>query len=202
MSGDLERLGSARFHREVGIAASVADLIEPTLIGLGFRLVRVQITGGDGPSVQIMAERPDGSLAIGDCEAISRQLSPLLDVHEPIQGSYRLEVSSPGIDRPLVRASDFEDWAGYEAKVELKEPIGGRKRFRGLIEGLDDGEARIVCDLEAAGQQVLGFPVALIAEAKLVMTDALIRESLRSGKKSKQRRAGPRPASRPREMKD
>lgn len=194
MSGDLERLNSARFVREVGVAASIVDLVEPVLIDLGFRLVRVQVSGGDGPSVQIMAERPDGSIVIEDCEAISRQLSPLLDVHEPIEGSYRLEISSPGIDRPLVRASDFEDWVGYEAKVELKSPVDGRKRFRGVIEGLADGEARIACDVEGAGRHVLGFPVGLIAEAKLVLTDELVREALRRGKKLKSGRADKAPA--------
>lgn len=184
MSGEDERRNSVRFIREVGVAAAVADLAEPVLADLGFRLVRVQVSGGDGPSVQVMAERADGTISIEDCEAISRQLSAVLDVHEPMSASYRLEVSSPGIDRPLVRPSDFEDWAGYEARVELKEAVGGRRRFRGTIEGLDGDEARIVCDVEGHGRKVLGFPVALIGEAKLVLTDELIREALRRGKKA------------------
>jgi ribosome maturation factor RimP len=174
-----------RFIHETGLAARVVDLIEPALQDRGFRLVRVAITGQDGKTVQVMAERADGTLTIEDCEAISREISPLLDVHDPITGSYRLEVSSPGIDRPLVRPSDFEDWAGYEAKIELKEPVDGRKRFRGTLEGFEDGEVRIAVDIDQVGPTVLGFPVALVGEAKLVLTDELIREALRRAKKSK-----------------
>ncbi len=173
-----------RFIRETGLAARVADLIEPALQDRGFRLVRVAISGGEGKTVQIMAERTDGTMSIEDCEAISREISPLLDVHDPIAGSYRLEVSSPGIDRPLVRPSDFEDWSGYEAKIELKEPVDGRKRFRGTLEGFEDGEVRIAVDLDQVGRTVLGLPVALIDDAKLVLTDELIREALRRAKKS------------------
>ena len=120
-----------------------------------------------------MAERPDGSMTIEDCEAISREISALLDVNDPIAGAYRLEVSSPGIDRPLVRPSDFEDWAGHEAKIELTEPIDGRKRFRGTLEGFEDGEVRIEIDLGEAGRQVIGLPIGLVGEAKLVLTDEL-----------------------------
>jgi len=175
-----------RFIREAGLAARVADVVEPALLDGGFRLVRVAVSGGDSKTVQVMAERPDGTLTIEDCETISRDISPLLDVHDPIAGAYRLEISSPGIDRPLVRPSDFEDWAGYEAKVELKEPIDGRKRFRGTLEGLEDGEVRIAVDLDQIGRTVLGLPIGLVGEAKLVLTDDLIREALRRAKKSKQ----------------
>ena len=110
-----------RFVRESGSAGQIADLIEPALADMAFRLVRVRIMGRDEPTLQIMAERSDGTITIEDCVEISRQLSPLLDAHDPIVGKYNLEVSSPGIDRPLVRPSDFEDWAGYEVKVELNE---------------------------------------------------------------------------------
>jgi ribosome maturation factor RimP len=167
-----------RFFRESGLAAELAQLVEPVLTDLGFRLVRVQISGRDGMTVQIMAERPDGTISIDDCEAISRQLSPLLDVKDVIRGSYCLEVSSPGIDRPLVRPADFEDWAGYEAKIELTEPVSGRKQFRGRLEGYEDGEVRIEVELDQAGRTVLGFPVRLISHARLVLTDDLIREAL------------------------
>lgn len=180
-SGD-EGLSNDRFLRETGLAADIAALIEPALEDLGFRLVRVQVSGREGKTVQIMAERPDGSISIGDCEAISRQVSPLLDVHDPIAGSYRLEVSSPGIDRPLVRPSDFENWAGYEAKIELIEPIDGRKRFRGVLEGFEAGEVRLDVELDQAGRQVLGLPIDLVADARLVLTDELIREALRRAK--------------------
>jgi ribosome maturation factor RimP len=173
-----------RFIREAGLAARVADLVEPALLDGGFRLVRVAVSGGDSKTVQVMAERPDGTMSIEDCEIVSRDISPLLDVHDPIAGSYRLEVSSPGIDRPLVRASDFEVWSGYEAKIELKEPIDGRKRFRGVLEGFADGEARIDVDLGEAGRNTIGLPLGLIAEAKLVLTDELVREALRRAKKS------------------
>ena len=175
-----------RFIREAGLAARVADLVEPALLDRGFRLVRVAVSGGEGKTVQVMAERADGTLTIEDCETISRDISPLLDVHDPISGRYRLEVSSPGIDRPLVRPSDFEDWSGYEAKIELKEPIDGRKRFRGTLEGFEDGELRIAVDLDQIGRTVIGLPVGLVGEAKLVLTDELIREALRRAKKSKE----------------
>jgi ribosome maturation factor RimP len=173
-----------RFIREAGLPAKVAAIIEPALEDRGFRLVRVAISGREGKTLQVMAERADGSMTIEDCEAVSREISALLDVHDPIAGAYRLEVSSPGIDRPLVRPSDFEDWAGHEAKIELSEPIDGRKRFRGTLEGFEGGEIRIEVDLGDAGRQVVGLPVGLIAEAKLVLTDDLIHEALRRAKKS------------------
>ncbi len=176
-----------RFIHETGLAARVAELVEPALQDRGYRLVRVAISGQEGKTVQVMAERADGTMTIEDCEAISREISPLLDVHDPIAGSYRLEVSSPGIDRPLVRPSDFEDWSGHEAKIELKQPIDGRKRFRGILEGFEDGEVRIAVDLDQVGRTVLGLPVALVGEAKLVLTDDLIREALRRAKKSKEK---------------
>ncbi len=172
-----------RFLIESGLDAEVARIVEPALIDLGFRLVRVQISGRDGKTVQIMAERPDGTINIDDCETISRQVSALLDVNDVVSGSYRLEVSSPGIDRPLVRPSDFEAWAGNEAKIELRQPVSGRKRYRGIVEGYEAGEARIVVDLEGVGKTVVGFPVELISDARLVLTDELIREALSRAKK-------------------
>lgn len=182
-AGDDGALGD-RFIVESGAAARVAELIEPALSGSGFRLVRVAVSGREGKTLQIMAERPDGTLTIADCEAISKEISPLLDVHDPIAGSYHLEVSSPGIDRPLVRPSDFEVWSGYEAKIEVKQPIDGRKRFRGMLEGFADGEVRIEVDLGEAGRNIIGIPMALIGEARLVLTDELIREALRRAKNS------------------
>jgi ribosome maturation factor RimP len=171
-----------RYVRETGSAGQIADLIEPALADLGFRLVRVRIMGREEQTLQIMAERDDGTISIEDCVSISRQLSPLLDAHDPISGKYVLEVSSPGIDRPLVRPSDFEDWSGYEAKIELVEMLEGRKRFRGIIEGYADGELRLEVDLDQIGRQVIGLAVGLIAEARLVLTDELVRESLRRNK--------------------
>jgi ribosome maturation factor RimP len=180
----------ARFVLESGFAANLAELIDPVLVDLGFRLVRVAMNGGantaGGPSLQIMAERPDGTFSIDDCATVSRELSPVLDAYDPLPGAYRLEVSSPGIDRPLVRPSDFEDWAGYEAKIELSQPVNGRKRFRGIVEGFADGEVRIECTLDKVGTQLLGFPMHMIGEAKLVLTDELVRETLRRTKKLQQ----------------
>jgi len=171
-----------RFLRETGAAGQIADLIEPALAEMAYRLVRVRIMGRDEQTLQIMAERADGTIAIEDCVEISRQLSPLLDAHDPIAGKYHLEVSSPGIDRPLVRPSDFDDWAGYEAKVELTDMLDGRKRFRGAIEGYQEGELRLEVDLDQIGIHVIGLPLDLIGEVRLVLTDDLVRESLRRNK--------------------
>jgi ribosome maturation factor RimP len=179
----------ARFIGETGLAAEIAGLAEPVLAELGFRLVRVVVSGRNGATVQIMAERPDGTITVEECAEISRRLSPVLDVHDPIKGQYTLEVSSPGIDRPLVRPSDFEAWAGHEAKVEMKEPISGRKRFRGVLEGIDGEEVRIEVELDQLGHQVIGLPLGLIGEARLVLTDELIRETLRRTKKGNPDRA-------------
>jgi ribosome maturation factor RimP len=187
MQNDTMSVSGSRFIHEVGLAAEVAGLVEPVLDSLGFRLVRVEVSGRDGKTVQIMAERADGSMTIEDCEAVSREISPILDVSEVLSESYRLEVSSPGIDRPLVRPSDFEHWAGHEAKIELKEPIEGRRRFRGRLEGFEDGEIRMLVDLgETGGQKVIGLAIGLVSSARLVLTDELVREALsRAKRKSK-----------------
>ena len=172
-----------RFARETGPARTIADLAEPVLAELGFRLVRVKVSGRDGGTVQIMAERPTGEMSVEDCAAISRALSPLLDAYDPMPGQYRLEVSSPGIDRPLVRPSDFALWAGHEAKVELNEMVDGRKRFRGVIEGIAKDEVRLRIELEGKAEHVvIGLPFALIGEAKLVADMGSFRADL-SGKK-------------------
>lgn len=144
MSSEIEAdLSEKRLVREAGVAARVAQAIEGPLQGLGFRLVRVKMSNINGCTVQIMAERPDGSFTIDDCEAVSRAISPILDVDDPVGGAYNLEVSSPGIDRPLVRISDFARWVGYEAKVELSPPLDGRKRFRGIL-GVPDLDRQTV----------------------------------------------------------
>jgi ribosome maturation factor RimP len=169
-----------RLITEPGRAARVAVLAEPVLASLGFRLVRVRISGFAGCTVQIMAERPDGTMNIEDCEAVSRALSPVFDVADPIEGSYRLEISSPGIDRPLVRRSDFDRYAGHVAQIEMQAPIDGRKRFRGELRGTEGECARIGCD---DSNDIL-LRIDDMAEARLLLTDALVVESLR---KSKQR---------------
>ena len=167
-------IAEQRLARETGPAQRVAGLAEPVLADMGFRLVRVKMTG---PTLQIMAERPDGTFSIEDCTQVSRALSPLLDVEDVIAARYHLEVSSPGIDRPLVRPTDFEAWAGHEVKIEMAVPVAGRKRFRGNLEGYTQGEVRLFIDNpEGASKEpvLIGVPFADIGEAKLVLTDELI----------------------------
>jgi ribosome maturation factor RimP len=179
----IEANGEPRLIAEQGIAARVAVISEPALAGIGYRLVRVKISGLDGCTVQIMAERPDGTMTVEDCEAVSRALSPVLDVADPIDRPYRLEVSSPGMDRPLVRRSDFARFAGHRIKVDMATAIDGRRRFRGVLLGVEDDAARLRRDDAAPGEaDEVVLPIEEMAEAKLVLTDSLIAESLRRGK--------------------
>ena len=176
-------LDEPRLISDSGVAARVGAIVQPTLHDLGFRLVRVRVLASNGCTVQIMAERPDGTMTVEGCEAISRAISPVLDVEDPIDRAYHLEVSSPGIDRPLVRRSDFERWAGHEAKIEMAAPVEGRKRFRGVIRGVEgDGAVVERGDAKAGEEARVVLPLADMAEARLVLTDALIRESLRRDK--------------------
>ncbi len=171
-----------RLITENGVAARVAAVVEPAIEDLGFNLVRVKISAENGCTVQIMAERPDGTMSVNDCATVSRAISPVLDLEDPVPQAYHLEISSPGIDRPLVRASDFERWAGYEAKVEMAVPLDGRKRFRGFIRGVEDGHAVIdLPDVKEGLDPIARLPLTDLAEAHLVLTDNLIRESLRRG---------------------
>ncbi|MGO4387707.1 ribosome maturation factor RimP [Microvirga sp. 2YAF29] len=171
-----------RLITENGVAARVAAIVEPVIEDLGFNLVRVKVTGENGCTVQIMAERPDGTMAVSDCETVSRAVSPVLDLEDPISTAYYLEVSSPGIDRPLVRASDFERWTGHDAKVELAVPQAGRKRFRGFLRGVENGELVIeLPDVKEGLEPIARVPLSDLGEAHLVLTDDLIRESLRRG---------------------
>ena len=179
-----EILSEPRLVTETGLSARVATLAAPVLESLGFRLVRVRVSGSAGCTVQIMAERPDGSMLIEDCEDASRALSPVLDAADPVESAYRLEISSPGIDRPLVRRSDFERYAGHVMKVELAMPRDGRKRFRGILIGAEGDAARIRS--EETGEETL-LPIDEMSEARLVLTDALIAESLRRGKAAARR---------------
>ena len=169
---------------EPGLPARVAAIAEPVVEQLGYRLVRVKISAADGCTVQIMAERPDGTMAVEDCEAVSRALSPVLDVADPIERTYRLEISSPGIDRPLVRKSDFDRYAGHLVKIETEIPIGGRKRFRGQLLGTAGDAARIRHD-EAGEEAEVLLPIEEISEAKLVLTDELVTQALRREKAAK-----------------
>jgi len=172
-----------RLITEPGRPARVAAVAEPALAALGYRLVRVRISASAGCTVQIMAERPDGTMSIEDCEVASRALSPALDVADPIDGAYRLEISSPGIDRPLVRRSDFDRYAGHVARVEMLVPVDGRRRFRGELVGAEGECVRLRCDEStAAGMPEVLLRIDDIEEARLVLTDALISESLRRSK--------------------
>jgi ribosome maturation factor RimP len=173
----------ARVIVETGVAARVAVIVEPVIENLGYRLVRVRVTGANGCTVQIMAEKADGSMLVDDCEAVSHGISPVLDLDDPVGSAYYLEVSSPGIDRPLVRASDFERWAGHDAKIETAAPVLGRKRFRGLLRGVKDVAALVQrLDAKAGEEALVAIPLRDIGEARLVLTDELIAESLRRGK--------------------
>jgi ribosome maturation factor RimP len=171
-----------RLITETGVAARVAAVVEPVIGDLGFRLVRIKVTAQNGCTVQIMAEREDGTMSVADCESVSRAVSPVLDLEDPIGRAYYLEVSSPGIDRPLVRAGDFNRWAGYDAKVEMAVPVAGRKRFRGIVRGAEGGEAVIALpDVKEGEEPLVRLPLSDIGEARLVLTDELVRESLRRG---------------------
>jgi len=182
-SADIALLAEPRLVVEPGVAARVSAVAAPVLQGMGYRLVRIKISGEAGCTVQVMAERPDGTMQIEDCEAISRALSPVLDIADPIDRAYRLEISSPGIDRPLVRRSDFERYAGHLVKIEMAVAHQGRKRFRGMLKGVEGHAVRLHRDDTAADEDP-GVLLVMedIAEARLVLTDELIAESMRRGK--------------------
>jgi ribosome maturation factor RimP len=177
-----------RLITEPGRPARVAAIVEPVLASLGYRLVRVRISAFAGCTVQIMVERPDGTMNIDDCEIASRALSPVLDVADPVEGAYRLEISSPGIDRPLVRRSDFDRYAGHVAQVEMQVLVDGRKRFRGELIGSEGDCARIrTGDAAAAERPEVLLRIDDMMEAKLVLTDALVAESLRRSKQNQRK---------------
>lgn len=163
---------------KAAIDRRLAAVVQPTLEGLGYELVRLRLMGGKRNTLQIMAERPEGWIEVDDCARISRAVSAVLDVEDPIGGEYVLEVSSPGIDRPLTRMKDFERYEGYEVKIETAEAIDGRKRFKGVLAGVQDGEVLIEIP-----EGVIGLDFDLLADAKLVLTDELIAESL-AGRKA------------------
>lgn len=182
-STDAELLAEPRLVVEPGAAARVSAVAAPVLEGMGYRLVRIRISGEAGCTVQIMAERPDGSMQLEDCEAISRALSPVLDVADPIDRAYRLEISSPGIDRPLVRRSDFERYSGHLVKIDMAVAHEGRKRFRGTLGAVEGDRVHLHRDDAKANDDAdVLLTMEDIAEARLVLTDELIAESMRRGK--------------------
>ncbi|MBP1871292.1 ribosome maturation factor RimP [Ensifer adhaerens] len=179
-----------RLITETGLDQRIADIIEPVLIPMGYRLVRVRMSGQNGMTLQIMAERNDGTMTVEDCEAISMAISPVLDVEDPVDKAYHLEVSSPGIDRPMVRKSDFFRWQGHLLKCETSVLVEGRKRFRGKIVSVDADSFQIERDQPAYGEEVtVTIPFTTLAEARLILTDDLIRDALTADKKAKAARA-------------
>lgn len=171
-----------RIVTETGLEARIAAIVEPVIEDLGFRLVRIRTSGINGMTVQIMAERLDGTMGIHECEEVSRNVSPVLDAEDLISKAYHLEVSSPGIDRPLVRASDFDRWSGHEAKVELSVPNDGRRRYRGAVLGARDGDGGPeigieLPDVPAGVDSKVWLALDMVSEAKLMMTDKLMEEA-------------------------
>ncbi len=168
---------------ETGLEARVAAIVEPAANQIGYRLVRVKLSQMNGLTLQVMAERPDGTMSVDDCEALSRALSPVLDVADPIDREYHLEVSSPGIDRPLVRRSDFETWRGHVLKLEASRTIDNRKRWRGRIGAV--GDAGVIVERDAPPPNeapTVLVPFDAVADARLVLTDELIEAALKADK--------------------
>ena len=168
---------------KTAIDRRLAEIIAPVIEDLGFELVRVRLQGGKTATLQIMADRPEGGINVDDCGEISTAVSATLDVEDPIEDNYHLEVSSPGIDRPLTRMKDFVTFEGYEARLDLTQPIDGRKRFKGVLAGTEGDE--VLINIEDQGQtHTIGLNFDLLADAKLVLTDDLIREMLRQKKEA------------------
>lgn len=175
-----------RLITETGLDQRLADIIEPVLVDIGFRLIRVRMLNQNGMTMQVMAEKSDGTMTVEDCEQVSMAISPVLDVEDPIDKEYHLEVSSPGIDRPLVRKSDFTRWQGHLVKCETSIMIGNRKRFRGKIVEADADGFTIERDQIAYGEeQKVTIPFTALSDAKLILTDDLIRDALRADKLAK-----------------
>jgi ribosome maturation factor RimP len=182
-----EGMDEPRLVEETGIAARIAHLAIPVLRDMGYRLVRVKISAAQGTTVQVMAERPDGTMTVGDCEIASVALAPVIDVDDPFRVPWHLEMSSPGIDRPLVRVSDFQRAKGHEIRIEALIPVDGRKRWRGWIENVEgEGKAAVVhlrrTDSTADEPADMTFYLDNLAEARLILTESLVREALRASK--------------------
>jgi ribosome maturation factor RimP len=179
-------LGEARIITETGLDRRIADIIEPVLVAMDFKLVRVRMMNQNGMTLQIMAERTDGTMDVEGCEAVSMALSPVLDVEDPVDKAYHLEVSSPGIDRPMVRKSDFSRWQGHIVKCETSILVDNRKRFRGKITDVNQDGFTLERDQVAYGEEPkVVIPFNTLAEAKLILTDDLIRDALRADKLAK-----------------
>lgn len=176
-----------RLITETGIDARVAAIIEPTIVEMGYQLVRVKLSGQNGLTLQIMAERPDGIMTVNDCEKLSMAISPVLDVEDPIDKAYHLEVSSPGIDRPMVRKSDFTKWLGHIVKFETSVMVEGRKRFRGTISSVSEDAFVLERETPAKDEDPLvTIPFTTLSEARLILTDDLIRDALKADKAARE----------------
>ncbi len=162
---------------KAAIDRRLAEIIRPVIGDMGFELVRVRLMGGKAATVQVMAQKPDGMIEVDDCAGISTAISAVLDVEDPISDAYTLEVSSPGIDRPLTRLGDFDDWEGHEARIETDAPIDGRRRFRGVLAGTEGDE--VLINIE---EGTIGLKFDWLSDARLVLTDELIREMLKGRK--------------------
>jgi ribosome maturation factor RimP len=168
---------------KTAIDRRLAEIVSPTIEGMGFELVRIRLMGGRTPTLQIMADRPEGGIVVDECARISTAVSAVLDVEDPIEENYVLEVSSPGIDRPLTRLKDFDAWADYEARLETNELIDGRRRFKGLLRGTEGDEVLIEI-VEGKETLTIGLKFEWLSDAKLILTDELIAEMLRQKKAS------------------
>jgi ribosome maturation factor RimP len=185
-----ENANEPRLVTETGLDRRIADIVEPVLVQMGFRLVRVRMSGQNGLTLQIMTERNDGTMTVEDCEEVSKAISPVLDVEDPIDKAYHLEVSSPGIDRPMVRRSDFVRWQGHLMKCETSVMVEGRKRFRGKIVTVTEDGFLLERDQPAYGEEpTVAIPFTALSEARLILTDDLIRDALTADKKAKAARA-------------
>ena len=175
-----------RLITETGVDQRIAEIIEPIIVGMGFRLVRVRLMNQNGLTLQIMAERNDGTMTVQDCEALSQAISPALDVDDPVEKAYHLEMSSPGIDRPMVRKSDFTNWLGHIVKLETSILVDDRKRFKGKIVEVDADGFTIERDAAYGEEPRVTIPFSTLADARLVLTDDLIRDALKADKLAKQ----------------
>ena len=181
-----EDANEPRLIVETGLDRRIAEIIEPVIVPMGYKLVRVRLLNQNGLTLQVMAERNDGTMTVEDCEALSMAISPVLDVEDPVDKAYHLEMSSPGIDRPMVRRSDFSRWQGHVVKCETSVLLDNRKRFRGKIAEVDAEGFTLERDQVAYGESPrVIIPFSALAEAKLVLTDDLIRDALRADKLAK-----------------
>lgn len=198
MNETADPLREERLIRESGVEARVAAIVEAAVVPAGFRLVRVRLTGLNGATLQIMVERPDGTMSVDECEEVSRLVSPALDVEDPVDKAYHLEISSPGIDRPLVRKSDFARWAGHQAKLDTHVLVAEKRKFKGRL-AMATAEG-VVIERETPGYgetPTVTIPWDAVSDARLVLTDDLVRDALREDKKArkeaKKRRRGSPP---------